>query len=181
MVLKTCTAGSGEDLKSIDQHGGANITIGPDTWLGPFWVATREGLVIEVGFAGVPPPQYHTHDDMFGAEVASQIHEFLEQDRRRFTVSLDWTVLPPAHAAILRTLYESVPWGDFVTYGELAAMAGFPGAARAAGTACRVNPFSILVPAHRVIAAGGRIGGYGGRTDIKRKLLAREGLGPFKE
>ena len=71
-------------------------------------------------------------------------------------------------------------WGDYVTYGALAAMAGYPGAARAAGTACRMNPFVIAVPAHRVIAAGNRLGGFLGRPDIKRRLLEREGSGPFK-
>ena len=165
----------------INLIGNVNLTIGPHTWLGPFWVATRQGLVIEVGFAGEPPLQQHAHDDALGHQVASQVQQFLEGDRRRFDVPLDWTVMPPAHSAILRALYESVPWGDFVTYGELAEMAGFPGAARAAGTACRHNPFVVLVPAHRVIAAGGRIGGFAGRPDIKRKLLTREGLGPFKD
>ena len=164
----------------IDLHGIVNLTIGPQTWLGPFWIATRQGLVIEVGFGGEPPVQY-AHDDPLGHRVASQVHEFLEGDRRRVDAPLDWTVLPPAHSVILRTLYESVPWGDLVTYGELAEMAGFPGAARAVGTACRHNPFAVIVPAHRVIAAGGRIGGFAGRPDIKRKLLAREGLGPFKD
>jgi methylated-DNA-[protein]-cysteine S-methyltransferase len=136
--------------------------------------------VIEVGFAAEMPLQYAL-DDPLGRRVASEIHEFLEGDRRRFDVPIDWTVMPPAYSAILRALYENVSWGDFVTYGELAAMAGYPGAARAAGTACRHNPFAVVVPAHRVIAAGGRIGGFAGRPDLKRALLAREGLGPFKD
>ncbi len=63
-----------------------------------------------------------------------------------------------------------------MTYGELAALAGYPGAARAAGSFCAANRFSFLVPCHRVVAAHG-IGSYG-RTgiEVKRRLLALEGV-----
>jgi methylated-DNA-[protein]-cysteine S-methyltransferase len=156
-----------------------NVTQGPRTWLGNFWVATHHGLVQEVSF-GVPPPG-REGDDALGRDASRQIKEFLTGDRRAFDLPLDWTVMPPAHRAILKTLYETIHWGDYVTYGELAAMAGYPGAARAAGTACRMNPFALVVPAHRVIAAGNRLGGFLGRPDIKRRLLDREGSGPFKD
>lgn len=76
----------------------------------------------------------------------------------------------------LTSVLRSVPRGEVVTYGELAALAGRPGAARAAGTYCATNRFAIVVPCHRVVAAGG-IGGYG--TDgipVKRRLLALEGV-----
>lgn len=155
------------------------ITSGAATWLGRFWVATQNGLVTEIQF-GIPEPPHHDGDDPVGRKVARQIVEFLQEDRQAFDVPLDWTVLPPAHRDILRTLCECIHWGDTVTYGELAAMAGYPGAARAAGTACRLNPFAIVAPVHRVIAAGGRLGGFAGRPDLKRQLLAREGAGPFK-
>jgi methylated-DNA-[protein]-cysteine S-methyltransferase len=154
------------------------VTHGPHTWLGDFWVATRDGLVQEVRF-GVPAPEHHG-DDPLGRRVTAQIQEFLCGDRRAFDVPLNWSNMPPGHLAILKTLYETIHWGDYVTYGELAAMAGLPGAARAAGTACRMNPFAIVVPAHRVIAAGNRLGGYLGRPDVKTRLLAREGSGPFR-
>jgi methylated-DNA-[protein]-cysteine S-methyltransferase len=72
---------------------------------------------------------------------------------------------------------RAVPRGEVVTYGELAALAGRPGAARAAGTFCARNRVAIVVPCHRVVAAGG-LGSYGslGR-DYKRRLLALEGVG----
>jgi methylated-DNA-[protein]-cysteine S-methyltransferase len=67
-----------------------------------------------------------------------------------------------------------VPRGEVVTYGELAALAGRPGAARAAGTFCARNRLAPFVPCHRVVAAGG-IGGYGSLgVDYKRRLLALE-------
>jgi methylated-DNA-[protein]-cysteine S-methyltransferase len=74
-------------------------------------------------------------------------------------------------AGALRT----VPRGEVVTYGELAALAGAPGAARAAGTFCARSHLSIFVPCHRVVAAGG-LGSYGSYgVAYKRRLLALEG------
>jgi methylated-DNA-[protein]-cysteine S-methyltransferase len=69
---------------------------------------------------------------------------------------------------------RAVPRGEVVTYGELAALAGRPGAARAAGTFCARNRLAPFVPCHRVVAAEG-IGGYGSLgVDYKRRLLALE-------
>jgi methylated-DNA-[protein]-cysteine S-methyltransferase len=67
-----------------------------------------------------------------------------------------------------------IPWGEVRTYGELAAALGRPGAARAVGAANGQNPVAILVPCHRVVAAGGRLGGYSGGLEVKRRLLAHE-------
>jgi methylated-DNA-[protein]-cysteine S-methyltransferase len=70
---------------------------------------------------------------------------------------------------------RSVPRGEVVTYGELAALAGAPGAARAAGTFCARNRLGLFVPCHRVVAAGG-LGSYGSYgVAYKRRLLELEG------
>ena len=70
---------------------------------------------------------------------------------------------------------RSVPRGETVTYGELAALAGAPGAARAAGTFCARNRLGLFVPCHRVVSAGG-LGSYGSHgLDYKRRLLELEG------
>ncbi|HZR15557.1 MAG TPA: methylated-DNA--[protein]-cysteine S-methyltransferase [Acidimicrobiia bacterium] len=85
----------------------------------------------------------------------------------------------PFRRHVLETLRRDVPWGETVTYGELAEMAGTPGAARAVGTTMARNPVPLAVPCHRVIASGGRIGGYGGGMHgiaTKRALLALEGV-----
>jgi len=77
--------------------------------------------------------------------------------------------------ALLATL-RSVQWGEIVSYGELAALAGRPGAARAAGSFCAGNRYALVVPCHRVVAADG-IGGYGSSgVGLKRRLLALEGV-----
>jgi methylated-DNA-[protein]-cysteine S-methyltransferase len=67
-----------------------------------------------------------------------------------------------------------IPFGETRTYGELAARLAMPGAARAVGAANGRNPVWILVPCHRVVAAGGGLGGYAGGIDTKRWLLAHE-------
>ena len=88
-------------------------------------------------------------------------------------VSLDLDGLSGYQRSLLGALRE-VPRGEVVTYGELAALAGRPGAARAAGTFCAQNRFPVFVPCHRVVAAGG-IGGYGPLgEDYKRRLLELE-------
>jgi methylated-DNA-[protein]-cysteine S-methyltransferase len=78
---------------------------------------------------------------------------------------------------VIETL-RRVPYGETVTYGELAALAGHPNAYRAAGTVCAGNRFPIVVPCHRVVAANG-LGPYGASgAEYKRRLLALEGAVP---
>ncbi len=93
------------------------------------------------------------------------------------------TVTAPFARHVLETLRREVGWGEVVSYGELAEMAGSPGAARAVGTTMAHNPVPFVIPCHRVIAARGKLGGYGGTTQgvsrnlaIKRWLLAHEGV-----
>ena len=75
---------------------------------------------------------------------------------------------------------RQIPYGQTVSYRELARRAGQPGASRAVGGANRRNPIPIVVPCHRVISADGTLGGYsgncGGSADVKRALLRLEGL-----
>lgn len=77
-------------------------------------------------------------------------------------------------ARVLR-LVSQIPPGHVATYGDLARLAGHPGAARAVGSLMRTANRRDL-PYHRVIAARGRLGGYGGRPEFKRELLRAEGL-----
>ena len=76
---------------------------------------------------------------------------------------------------VLEVLEREVGFGETITYGELAALAGKPTAARAVGTAMNRNPLPIFVPCHRVLASTG-IGGFGPGVSIKRRLLAHEGV-----
>jgi methylated-DNA-[protein]-cysteine S-methyltransferase len=112
--------------------------------------------------------------DGFVADLTRRVHRQLEGRKTTFAdVPLDLSWCTPFQAALAQTL-RGVPWGEIVTYGELAAHAGRPGAARAAGAFCARNRFWLLLPCHRVVAAAG-IGGYGDAgVDFKRRLLALE-------
>ncbi len=108
------------------------------------------------------------------ARGAAQILEYLSGDRRRFDVRVAAAGTPfqrKVWAAMSR-----VGYGRTITYGELAGRAGRPGAARAVGAACGMNPVPIIVPCHRVVAAGCRPGGYTGGLVVKARLLAIEGI-----
>jgi methylated-DNA-[protein]-cysteine S-methyltransferase len=79
----------------------------------------------------------------------------------------------------LRSAWEAliqVPWGQTVSYTELAAAAGSPRAARAAGSACATNQIPLFIPCHRVLAANRRAGGFGSGLPWKKFLLATEGV-----
>jgi len=71
----------------------------------------------------------------------------------------------------VRQAMLAIPYGETVSYGELAVAIGSPGAARAVGSACGRNPLPIIVPCHRVVGAGGRLGGYSSGMELKRWLL----------
>jgi methylated-DNA-[protein]-cysteine S-methyltransferase len=111
-------------------------------------------------------------------EVAIEIDEYFRGRRRRFTMPVDLSLVDaPFARAVYETLHRGVGFGETVSYGELAEMAGRPGAARAVGNAMSRNPLPIVVPCHRVVASGGRIGGYGpSGVRTKRFLLALEGV-----
>jgi len=109
------------------------------------------------------------------ARAELEILQYLAGRRRKFTVPVDLSAAPPFHGKVLRALAR-IPYGQTVTYGELAARAGRPHGARAVGQAMACNPVPLVVPCHRVVASGGGLGGYGGGLDLKRRLLGLEGV-----
>jgi len=149
------------------------------TPIGPLSLeATCEGLV-EVGFGprrvrvGTGPGAASARRHLRTAE--RQVGQYFAGSRRRFTIPLDWSRSEGFRLEVLQEL-TTVPPGEIVTYGELAGRVGRPGAARAVGTAMATNPLPIVVPCHRVVRAGPRLGGYGGSEDTKRWLLGHEGV-----
>lgn len=94
------------------------------------------------------------------------------------SIELDMDQVPPFHQRVYDEA-RKIPPGATLSYGELAARLGSPGAARAVGQALRRNPYAIIVPCHRVLAAGGRLGGFtaSGGLGTKLRLLALEGSG----
>lgn len=87
------------------------------------------------------------------------------------------TGLPTFRRRVLETLRTRVPRGTVLTYGQLAALAGNPRGARAVGQAMAGNPFPLLIPCHRVLSAGGKLGGFSGAgLEMKKYLLELEGI-----
>lgn len=108
-------------------------------------------------------------------ELAHLLDAYFEGEPVRFSdhLRLDWRLAEGFHRAALQTI-NGIEWGQTLSYGEVAVLAGHPGAARAVGTACRLTPFSIIVPVHRVVRADGTPGPYGAHPERKRFLLDLE-------
>ena len=111
----------------------------------------------------------------------SQLREYFAGERREFDLTLEWPRLEPTTAAVLRALL-TVGYGETVTYGELALRSGTGVPARAIGSIMAANPWPVVVPCHRVVAATG-LGGYSGgergrELETKRRLLEKEGALP---
>ncbi|MDD3164241.1 MAG: methylated-DNA--[protein]-cysteine S-methyltransferase [Oscillospiraceae bacterium] len=111
------------------------------------------------------------------ATAARQLADYFSGKRSDFTVPLR-PQGTPFQLAVWQALRE-IPYGKTRTYGEIAAMAGFPRAARAAGSAVGKNPCLILTPCHRVLPASGQLGHFSapGGSRVKQFLLDLEGAG----
>lgn len=96
-----------------------------------------------------------------------ELAEYLDGEREQFTVPCRLDVESEFARDVLTAL-SCVGFGETVSYGELAIQAGHPGAARAVGNALNKNPLLVLIPCHRVIAADGKIGGFGSGLACKR-------------
>jgi methylated-DNA-[protein]-cysteine S-methyltransferase len=107
-------------------------------------------------------------------DARRQLDEYFAGHRRKFELGLDWSLSHGFRRDVLHELVR-VPYGEVVTYGELAKRAEHPKAVRAVGSAMATNPLPIVVPCHRVLRAGGQLGNYGGGVDMKRWLLTLEG------
>ena len=108
-------------------------------------------------------------------ELAHLLARYFEGEPVRFDEHLrfDWRLVDGFALTALQTI-SRIEWGETMSYGEVAIVAGHPGAARAVGTACRLTPFSIIVPVHRVVRSDGSTGQYGAHPERKQFLLDLE-------
>ena len=141
--------------------------------VGTLTVEAGEGGVFGVCFGerGAPRP---------GVSLRTRSHlEAAEQALRDYFAGRPPRLPPldlrgsPFQRAVWAALLD-IPWGEVRTYGQIALALGRAGGARAVGGANHENPVAILVPCHRVVQVGGRLGGYAGGLDLKRWLLAHE-------
>jgi methylated-DNA-[protein]-cysteine S-methyltransferase len=102
------------------------------------------------------------------------LDEYFAGRRDHFELELDWQLMSPFGRRVLEAT-AAIPYGSVSSYGEVAARAGSPRGFRAAGNALGANPLPIVLPCHRVVHAGGGLGGYTGGVARKQTLLAIEG------
>jgi methylated-DNA-[protein]-cysteine S-methyltransferase len=140
---------------------------------GELWTAGELVLAHEFSFGAVPSSE---DGDSGEPPLVDRFRAFFAGADVKFDdVALDLSWATPFQAAVADAL-RAVPRGEIVSYGELAALAGHPGAGRAVGTFCAHNRFMLLLPCHRVVGADG-IGGYGSAgVGVKQRLLALEGI-----
>ena len=144
--------------------------------IGPLLLAADDSGLRQISFAtGKHPAQ----PDPAWRHAPSQLAEPIRQLRAYFAGELETFDLPlapqgtPFQLKIWKLLCD-IPYGETISYGELAIRAGNPKASRAVGLANGSNPIPIIIPCHRVIGSNGKLTGYGGGLPIKEKLLALE-------
>jgi O-6-methylguanine DNA methyltransferase len=147
-----------------------------DSPIGRLWVAVSPDGLVGIWHGEEPGPDADGQalDPDAPATVIAELEAYFEGRLATFSIPLDIADAGPFDAAVW-VAARQIPYGETVSYGELAAMAGYPRAARAAGNAMARCPFSPVVPCHRVIHADGSIGGWGADTWVKRWLLDHEG------
>ena len=119
-----------------------------------------------------PAPAGWVHDPAALAFAREALEEYFAGTRTAFDLPLH-PLGTPFQLAVWRELAR-IPYGETISYGELARRVGDPGAARAVGAANGANPLPIVVPCHRVIGANGSLTGFGGGLPNKRLLLGLE-------
>lgn len=105
--------------------------------------------------------------------VLSQLQEYFAGRRLIFRIPLDLNQGTPFQRRVWKTL-KDIPYGETVSYKEIAETIGHPSAIRAVGSAVGKNPLPIILPCHRVVASDGSIGGFSAGVPTKKKLLALE-------
>lgn len=188
--MSAARSGSGARIVGAARHNGrvsiAWATVAAPAPIGALTLGVSTAGVVHVGFgagrarlaavaARLREPL--EVDAARTAPAAGRLAEYLDGRRRAFDLPLDWRPVTGSTLRVLRTLQAEVPFGATTTYGELARRSGLAGAdaARGVGSIMGANPLPLLVPCHRVLAAGG-LGGFGGGRAVKEWLLALEGV-----
>lgn len=152
-----------------------------ETRLGRVYVAVGPAGLRQVWLPRRRPPAGVTVPDVSTEPVTAllaQLAGYFDGTPTTYRTPIDWSVVSGFRADVLRSLYDRVGWGQVTTYGDLAAAVGAPDAARDVGEVMASNPLPLVVPCHRVLASRGAIGGFGGGVEMKRALLALEGVLP---
>lgn len=128
--------------------------------------------VTRLFFPGSAVPEAEERESSLLLRAKYQLQEYFSGARETFDLPMD-VHGTPFQEKVWKLLLD-IPYGETRSYGELAAAAGSPGAAKAVGGACRSNPIPIFIPCHRVVGAGGRLTGFAGGLELKENLLKLE-------
>jgi methylated-DNA-[protein]-cysteine S-methyltransferase len=155
-----------------------------DSPVGRLLVAASERGLCRIVYDAEPEHELDRLSHAFGVRVLRsalpidaakrQLDEYFDGTRRHFELPLDVALLADFNRRVLGELAR-VPYGEVVTYGELAVRAARPRAARAVGMVMNRNPLPIVLPCHRVVGANGKLVGYAGGLERKEALLRLEG------
>jgi methylated-DNA-[protein]-cysteine S-methyltransferase len=117
-----------------------------------------------------------TRSDERFADLVARLQGYFRGGRPSFPDTLDLSGSTAFQCAVWEGA-RRIPYGETMSYGELAEEIGRPEAGRAVGQAMSRNPVAIIIPCHRVVASGGKLGGFGNRLDLKWALLSLEADG----
>lgn len=151
-----------------------------ETPFGSGWIAfDADGAAVEMGLPGEPIPEGST---LQVPDPAPKLVLELEEYWRGGPLpeappTLIQRAAPTRLQAAIYQIVADIPRGSTLSYGDVAAAVGRPGAARAVGAAMARNPFAPVIPCHRVVGSHGQLTGYGGGLNMKRHLLEMEGAG----
>jgi len=170
MTRPSAACGGGLSISRLDTSAGPMLA----AFSGKGLVALERGGALET-FGEALTHRFGRHSPALGSadELERQLDDYLSGGRRAFDVALDLGDLAEFDRRVLLATC-GIPYGETVTYGELAASLGQPGAARAVGNALSRCPISVVIPCHRVVRASDGIGGWGANLEHKRQLLALE-------
>jgi methylated-DNA-[protein]-cysteine S-methyltransferase len=146
--------------------------------IGPFSVASDGTGICGARFGAVAGAEPEPDGEQLRRALA-ELRAYFAGELTAFTVPLSVRGGTDFERAVWREMTE-IPYGETLTYGEVATAVGEPDAARAVGAACNRNPIPVIVPCHRVVGAGGKLVGFGGGLDRKRRLLELEARVAFE-
>lgn len=141
--------------------------------IGKLWICTDKKSLLEISFRdSLVTKNYEIKASDLILEVKKQLEEYFSGKRQTFDLLLN-----PQGTEFQKKVWQcltKIPYGETACYKDIAAAVGNPKASRAVGMANNKNPIPIIIPCHRVIGKNGKLVGYAGGLDIKRKLLKYE-------
>jgi methylated-DNA-[protein]-cysteine S-methyltransferase len=146
-----------------------------ETAIGRVAIFANEEAVTELRFGKPSGTDAENAETEIIKEAFAQLNEYLSGSRKAFDLKFEYGG-SDFQLAVWDQL-KKIPYGKTTTYKEIARSVNNPKSALAVGGACGKNPIAIFIPCHRVIGSNGKLTGYAGGIDLKRKLLAIEGNG----